>query len=756
MAVDKNTSVVTDFGAIGDGVSDDTAAFQAAINAGAGQVYVPKGSYVVKNISIPSNISLIGAGAGSVLKLHPSSVDWDMVIRLIRCSNVKISNLTIDGNRGAIGLADNQMHGIGLDSETANITVENVTIKNTCGDGIWIAGGSMANPAYLSKNIMIRDCYISNAGRQSIALVMGDQISMIGNVMDGQLDIEAEELGVNDVNVVGNIAGAIAYNNPVNGGGRVTITGNNVIKDVYIWGSSNFTFSSNAVKGKIRIENSSYGTVSNNWCSALICSGTAEGLNEQISFVGNTVDSTSLDLTDNATNGAAAWVWNSQGITFSSNNIISPKRHGILIDGGVSNIRLTANQLIDTAGTTATNGIGKVSYGGDSHIHIANNSIRNYNQGFKSDGSASSSIGTLTGNIMECRTANVASSILDNLVVEHNTFIGNAVVGFYYSQNVMIRYNRFLNTATTSRLLQVENCTSPVTEANYFKTGTTPAQLSANGSTGMNQAGAVWRQGSGQPAVNSDFIGQTYVDTASKLAYVATGSGAASADWQAVGKSGVSTSNSTIYSPSGIPFKPSVSDGGVVTWAFAGKAYDTFTRANSTTSAGAATVGGTWVAQNGKWGISNNQLYSASNGNTEKLTLPAVTGDYTLTADVLGTLDNNTNYSVPQLMIRYVDSNNHMKIYLQSGFLRLEALIANNNVVLASASATTASKTTYRISVSVTASTIMISVDGAQKISHTLSSANQTIFGTNGVTGVRLLTGGSPAAAARWDNYLIT
>lgn len=51
---------VTDFGAKGDGVSDDTAAIQTAINAVAegGRVYVPKGIYYIRPIILKSNMTL--------------------------------------------------------------------------------------------------------------------------------------------------------------------------------------------------------------------------------------------------------------------------------------------------------------------------------------------------------------------------------------------------------------------------------------------------------------------------------------------------------------------------------------------------------------------------------------------------------------------------------------------------------------------------------------------------------------------------
>jgi hypothetical protein len=47
---------VRDFGAVGDGVADDTAAIQAAINSGAKRIYLPEGTYrLTSHLSITSN-----------------------------------------------------------------------------------------------------------------------------------------------------------------------------------------------------------------------------------------------------------------------------------------------------------------------------------------------------------------------------------------------------------------------------------------------------------------------------------------------------------------------------------------------------------------------------------------------------------------------------------------------------------------------------------------------------------------------------
>ena len=62
---------VKDFGAVGDGVTDDTAAIQAAITAGAGKkVYFPAATYLISSALtiVSANTRLEGDGVGTVIK----------------------------------------------------------------------------------------------------------------------------------------------------------------------------------------------------------------------------------------------------------------------------------------------------------------------------------------------------------------------------------------------------------------------------------------------------------------------------------------------------------------------------------------------------------------------------------------------------------------------------------------------------------------------------------------------------------------
>lgn len=59
---------VLDFGAVGDGVTNDAVAIQAALNSGAQTVYIPAGTFkTTATLSIPSNVTLVGAGRGATI-----------------------------------------------------------------------------------------------------------------------------------------------------------------------------------------------------------------------------------------------------------------------------------------------------------------------------------------------------------------------------------------------------------------------------------------------------------------------------------------------------------------------------------------------------------------------------------------------------------------------------------------------------------------------------------------------------------------
>lgn len=146
---------VQNFGAKGDGITDDTAAIQNAIDAaaaaGGGQVYMPTGTYIVSGgeepsdgcLMLKSNVHLYGDGMGAttVKVVDGSDTKITGVIRSAygeQTHDFGVSNLTIDGNRdNTTGKIDGWFNGYipGEAGYDSNVTLDSVEIKDCSGYG---------------------------------------------------------------------------------------------------------------------------------------------------------------------------------------------------------------------------------------------------------------------------------------------------------------------------------------------------------------------------------------------------------------------------------------------------------------------------------------------------------------------------------------------------------------------------------------------------------------------------------------------
>ncbi|WPN55379.1 M10 family metallopeptidase C-terminal domain-containing protein [Pseudomonas sp. P9_31] len=143
------------FGAKGDGITDDTAAIQRAIDAaaaaGGGQVYMPTGTYIVSGgvepsdgcLMLKSNVYLYGDGMGATTVKVADGSDTKItgVIRSAygeETHDFGVSNLTIDGNRDSTtGKIDGWFNGYipGEAGYDSNVTLDSVEIKDCSGYG---------------------------------------------------------------------------------------------------------------------------------------------------------------------------------------------------------------------------------------------------------------------------------------------------------------------------------------------------------------------------------------------------------------------------------------------------------------------------------------------------------------------------------------------------------------------------------------------------------------------------------------------
>ena len=87
-----------DFGAVGDGVTNNTTALQNAINyvafIGGGTLYIPNGSYVTGPLTLLANVSIVGSGKWSC-SFIPSTAN-EVVFSLVETANTVVSTVYSD------------------------------------------------------------------------------------------------------------------------------------------------------------------------------------------------------------------------------------------------------------------------------------------------------------------------------------------------------------------------------------------------------------------------------------------------------------------------------------------------------------------------------------------------------------------------------------------------------------------------------------------------------------------------------------
>jgi hypothetical protein len=100
---DKSRDIVSvrDFGAVGDGVTNDTAAIQAALDSGANCVHIPAGSYRITGITVPSTVLEIrGIGKPTInVVAATNAVGFTVVQYYTRIYNliIKSTGTNVDG-----------------------------------------------------------------------------------------------------------------------------------------------------------------------------------------------------------------------------------------------------------------------------------------------------------------------------------------------------------------------------------------------------------------------------------------------------------------------------------------------------------------------------------------------------------------------------------------------------------------------------------------------------------------------------------
>jgi len=172
------TISVMDFGAVGDGVTNDTAAIQAAnLAAAGGTLYFPAGVYLSDGTEVLSNTTYVGDGIGATtIKLRVNTghafSNWKSGSPTNSLTNITIKNMTLDGNYNALTdpLNDNLSIGIYI-LYSENIRVQNVHMKNYWFGGVNVFG---------CRQFWIQDNIVTNCGDKNTYLGYYDGIQFDG------------------------------------------------------------------------------------------------------------------------------------------------------------------------------------------------------------------------------------------------------------------------------------------------------------------------------------------------------------------------------------------------------------------------------------------------------------------------------------------------------------------------------------------------------------------------------------------------
>jgi len=232
----ERTSVsITNFGAKGDGKTDNRAAIQKAVDHAKAQgldVYVPEGLFLHKGIITLNGVDMVGAGANSVLKAVGASATFDDQAIKLTGTGASLRHLTLDSDattRASSGesakvwvagatdfsiegirilnahsagilvvgksshgtILNNHISGTNADSihmsqASHHILVKGNTIKNSHDDGIAVVSYAR-NGAMVSDIQILDNTIVNNEWGRNISVVGGQNVTIKYNTVDGNL-----------------------------------------------------------------------------------------------------------------------------------------------------------------------------------------------------------------------------------------------------------------------------------------------------------------------------------------------------------------------------------------------------------------------------------------------------------------------------------------------------------------------------------------------------------------------------------------
>ena len=244
------------YGATGDGVSDDTAAIQRAIDAvsaaGGGIVDIPAGNYMINTLYqtgnsyekaglvLKSNI-IVRIASGATLYAIPNGEKSYQMFSITHVDNVHIVGGRLIGDRdNHIGNLGQTGYGVRI-TDATNVVIEDLYAGEFWGDGVFLGENS--------KNITIYKVICDHNRRQGMSIVGGQNVKILesefkrsdGTPPKSGIDIEpegdypiAKDIEIRGCLFEGNTTGFVVSNQYANSvAANITFADNTVRDNIY-------------------------------------------------------------------------------------------------------------------------------------------------------------------------------------------------------------------------------------------------------------------------------------------------------------------------------------------------------------------------------------------------------------------------------------------------------------------------------------------------------------------------------------------
>ena len=453
-----NATSVKEFGAKGDGITDDTVAIQNAINSLPfnGSLLIPNSVFIVEpgQIQLKSNIRIIGTGT---LKAKPKDYTgtlqgtvYALLQSIAKIQNVLIDGLTFDGNsatqtnRGRT--YDQAWHNDAIFFKGGqDLEIRNCTINDFIGSGIMI-GVDTTSPQRIKiqKNIIKNTKEMFIVVYDGIEVIISDNICENAGILGEKPELQGNgillERGPNigrDVVISGNIINTTSRKALYSQLDNTTIIGNTIINSNWAAISLAAGAQNTAIVGNVIKDSNDAGI--------LVASSSGHDNVRNVNLIGNVIYSTGIAPSSQS---EGILISLADNIKISNNHIENYRGYGVYVSSGVTDIVIDNNHILSDS--TTPFGLGGILIDSPS-VQINDNLIRHcFSYGIRLQPTAIQSI--IKGNEFIHIVGN-GYAIHDQAsdIVFDSNYFKDAIVGINLDLNAgnmgtpLVKSNHFIN-----------------------------------------------------------------------------------------------------------------------------------------------------------------------------------------------------------------------------------------------------------------------------------------------------------------------